>query len=47
VRENGVKYRVLTSLGQKTGFYCDQRENRAMIGGLSKGRRVLDLFCYR
>lgn len=33
-------------LGQKTGFYADQRENRAVLGSLAQGKRVLDLFCY-
>jgi 23S rRNA (cytosine1962-C5)-methyltransferase len=46
VKEAGIKYKVYPELGQKTGFYCDQRENRLMIQSLSKGKRVLDLFCY-
>lgn len=46
VKEAGIKYKVYPELGQKTGFYCDQRENRQMIQSLSKGKRVLDLFCY-
>lgn len=33
-------------LGQKTGFYADQRENRRALGSLCQGKRVLDLFCY-
>lgn len=33
-------------LGQKTGFYCDQRENRALLGSLARGKRVLDLYTY-
>jgi len=32
--------------GQKTGFYCDQRENRAMLAKLCEGRTVLDTYCY-
>ena len=32
--------------GQKTGFYCDQRESRALVRQLAAGRRVLDLCCY-
>ena len=32
--------------GQKTGFFLDQRENRALVERLSRGRRVLNLFCY-
>ncbi|GAB5033501.1 rna binding protein [Nannochloropsis oceanica] len=46
VKEAGIKYKVYPELGQKTGFYCDQRQNRQMIQSLSKGKRVLDLFCY-
>lgn len=34
------------STGQKTGFYCDQRDNRQMIRQLSKDKSVLDLYCY-
>lgn len=33
-------------LGQKTGFYCDQRDNRAYLAPLCTGKRVLDLYCY-
>jgi 23S rRNA (cytosine1962-C5)-methyltransferase len=32
--------------GQKTGFYLDQRDNRALVGALARGRRVLNAFCY-
>lgn len=46
VVENGVKYVVSPEDGQKTGFYCDQRDNRMMIRELSKGKSVLDTFCY-
>ena len=46
VVENGVKYVVCPEDGQKTGFYCDQRDNRMMIRQLSKGKSVLDTFCY-
>ena len=44
--ENGIKYVVCPEDGQKTGFYCDQRDNRMMIRGISKGKTVLDTFCY-
>ena len=44
--ENGVHYRVDIVSGHKTGFYVDQRDNRAIVGTLSKGRRVLNCFCY-
>ncbi len=46
VLENGVKFLVDVGTGQKTGFYCDQRENRRLVRSMAKGRRVLDLYCY-
>lgn len=46
VREKGIRFVVDFSKGQKTGFFLDQRENRDAVGKLSKGKRVLDLFCY-
>jgi 23S rRNA G2069 N7-methylase RlmK/C1962 C5-methylase RlmI len=46
VSENGIKYHVDPHDGQKTGFYADQRHNRAMIGALSSRKSVLDTFCY-
>jgi 23S rRNA (cytosine1962-C5)-methyltransferase len=46
VREHGVRYRVDAGGGQKTGFYCDQRDNRLTIRRRARGRRVLDLYCY-
>ena len=46
VLENGHKFLVNWTEGQKTGFFLDQRENRALVGKLSKGRNVLNLFCY-
>ena len=46
VVENGHKFIVNWTEGQKTGFFLDQRENRALVGSLSKGRNVLNLFCY-
>lgn len=45
VLENGVKY-AAAPLGQKTGFYADQRDSRAALRALAAGRRVLDLCCY-
>ncbi len=45
--ESAVKYLTYPySDGQKTGFYCDQRENRLMVAGLCNNKRVLDLCCY-
>lgn len=46
VLENGNKFWVNWQEGQKTGFFLDQRENRALVGRYSSGRRVLNLFCY-
>lgn len=46
VLENGHKFIVNWTEGQKTGFFLDQRENRALVGRYAKGRRVLNLFCY-
>ena len=46
VLENGKKFLVNWQEGQKTGFFLDQRENRAAVGRLAAGRRVLNLFCY-
>lgn len=44
--ENGLKFKVDWERGQKTGFFVDQRENRALIEHYSKGRDVLNMFCY-
>lgn len=44
--ENGLKFRVDWLRGQKTGFFVDQRENRALLEKYSKGRKVLNMFCY-
>jgi 23S rRNA (cytosine1962-C5)-methyltransferase len=45
-RENGVVLEVEPLGGQKTGAYLDQRENRALVGRLARGARVLDLYTY-
>lgn len=44
--ENGLKFRVDWLRGQKTGFFVDQRDNRALLESYSKGRSVLNMFCY-
>jgi len=44
--ENGMKFYVDWLRGQKTGFFVDQRENRALLEKFSKGKRVLNMFCY-
>jgi 23S rRNA (cytosine1962-C5)-methyltransferase len=45
VHENGLQF-TLDLHGQKTGFYCDQRDNRAWLETLARGRTVLDAFCF-
>jgi 23S rRNA (cytosine1962-C5)-methyltransferase len=44
--ENGVKYNIDWITGQKTGFFIDQRVNRRILGEYSKGKKVLNTFCY-
>jgi 23S rRNA (cytosine1962-C5)-methyltransferase len=46
VRENGVRYHVDVRNGHKTGFYVDQRENRALVQAHAARRDVLNCFCY-
>ncbi len=46
ILEDGLRYEVDPVHGQKTGFYLDQRDNRALVGTLAAGRRVLNAFCY-
>jgi 23S rRNA (cytosine1962-C5)-methyltransferase len=46
IRENGVRYEVDFEGGHKTGFFCDQRENRKRVARFAKGARMLDLCCY-
>jgi 23S rRNA (cytosine1962-C5)-methyltransferase len=44
--ENGVHYQIDWVKGQKTGFFIDQRENRALLGKYAFGKKVLNTFCY-
>lgn len=44
--DNGLKYELDLAEGQKTGFYLDQRDNRAAAARYFRDRRVLDMFCY-
>lgn len=44
--ENGIRFLVDVKHGQKTGFFLDQKENRAAIAPLCPGARVLDCFCH-
>ncbi|MBR4037825.1 MAG: class I SAM-dependent rRNA methyltransferase [Tidjanibacter sp.] len=46
VLENGNRFHVDWVKGQKTGFFIDQRENRALVGHYAHGRRLLNTFCY-
>ena len=46
VRENGIAYHINIADGQKSGFYCDQRDNREILAAYSKDKNVLDCFCY-
>lgn len=46
VLENGHKFFVDWDKGQKTGFFLDQRDNRALVQKYACGKRVLNLFCY-
>ena len=46
IHEGGLAYEVDVVQGQKTGFYLDQRDNRALAGSLSADRDVLNAFCY-
>ncbi len=46
LQENGATFFADLAEGQKTGWFYDQRENRAFMAGLAKGRRVLDVYSY-
>ena len=46
VLENGNKFQVNWVEGQKTGFFLDQRDNRALVKKYAAGKNVLNLFCY-
>lgn len=46
IAENGLKFTVDVTGGQKTGFYIDQRQNRQKLRLAAHGRRVLNCFCY-
>ncbi len=45
--ENGIKIKIDFEHGQKTGYFLDQRDNRALAGEIASGARVLDAFCYQ
>jgi 23S rRNA (cytosine1962-C5)-methyltransferase len=44
--EHSCQFKIDWELGQKTGYFIDQRENRKLLGEFSKGRKVLNTFCY-
>jgi len=46
IRENGIDIRVDLENGQKTGYFLDQKDNRALVARLAKGRDVLDTFTH-
>lgn len=46
INENGLKFAIDIVEGQKTGFFLDQRANRAIVSGYAKDARVLDCFSY-
>jgi len=46
ILERGARFGVDVRRGQKTGFFLDQRENRALVGRLSRGASVLNCFCF-
>ena len=46
VEENGAVFAADALEGQKTGWFFDQRDNRAFVGGLARGARVIDLYSY-
>jgi 23S rRNA (cytosine1962-C5)-methyltransferase len=46
VKENGYLFYIDVTTGQKTGFFIDQRENRQLLTRYTKGKSVLNMFCY-
>jgi 23S rRNA (cytosine1962-C5)-methyltransferase len=46
IQENGCRFLINVRGGQKTGFFLDQRENRALIGTVASGKRMLNGFAY-
>ena len=46
VRENGLRFRIDLRRGHKTGFFCDQRDNRHRLATLARGADLLDVCCY-
>jgi len=46
IQEYGLQFQIHLASGQKTGYYLDQRDNRVQVAKLSRGKRLLDVFCY-
>jgi 23S rRNA (cytosine1962-C5)-methyltransferase len=46
IKEAGTRFRIPIPGGHKTGFFCDQRENRLKLARMAEGKRVLDVCCY-
>ena len=46
VKENNILYHINIAEGQKSGFYCDQRDNRRILAEYASGKQVLDCFSY-
>lgn len=46
VEENGARFYANVSTGQKTGWYFDQRDNRAFLAPLARDKSMLDVYCY-
>ncbi|RZK59951.1 MAG: class I SAM-dependent rRNA methyltransferase [Pedobacter sp.] len=46
VQENGITYHINIAEGQKSGFYCDQRDNRKLLADYAAGKTLLDCFSY-
>jgi 23S rRNA (cytosine1962-C5)-methyltransferase len=46
ITEHGTRFRVRFAEGHKTGFFCDQRDNRRQLAQFCRGKSVLDLCCY-
>ena len=46
IEENGTTFEIDVLAGQKTGWFYDQRDNRAFIAGFAAGARMIDLYCY-
>jgi len=46
IMENKLRFKVNIETGQKTGFFLDQKENRALLQSMSAGKKVLNAFCY-